>query len=273
MNVTEKFAFGDLRAVEAAVEHEREQRRRRSAPASHVERPRGTREQRAARCSLLQLRRAPQRRERDERDDQHDRRRPAEQPHRDRQVGLADDAVRLRRWPAAPAPRAPRPPSSRAACGGAGSHARRSLCNAPMRRIAAFARHRGARRAARTLSGHARRSRSPSRPTSRPRSSSARWRSSACSTRAACARSRRPAHPVPGWRQACFYARLRRRSRAALTSLGAASQELLYVHMVEHLLLGDIAALLIVLGLTGPLIAPILRIRLLRPPARARRTR
>jgi len=45
---------------------------------------------------------------------------------------------------------------------------------------------------------------------------------------------------------------------AALTSLGAASQDLLYVHMIEHLLLGDIAALLIVLGLTGPLIAPIL---------------
>ncbi len=32
--------------------------------------------------------------------------------------------------------------------------------------------------------------------------------------------------------------------------------------MTEHLLLGDIAALLIVLGLTGPLIAPILRIKL-----------
>ena len=34
------------------------------------------------------------------------------------------------------------------------------------------------------------------------------------------------------------------------------------MHMVEHLLVGDIAALLIVLGLTGPLIAPILRIKL-----------
>jgi cytochrome c oxidase assembly factor CtaG len=31
--------------------------------------------------------------------------------------------------------------------------------------------------------------------------------------------------------------------------------------MVEHLLIGDIAALLIVLGLTGPLIGPVLRIR------------
>ncbi|HMD52710.1 MAG TPA: cytochrome c oxidase assembly protein [Solirubrobacteraceae bacterium] len=66
-------------------------------------------------------------------------------------------------------------------------------------------------------------------------------------------------HPVPGWRQACFYSAFAVIA-AALTSLGSASQDLLYVHMIEHLLLGDIAALLIVLGLTGPLIAPILRI-------------
>jgi len=67
-------------------------------------------------------------------------------------------------------------------------------------------------------------------------------------------------HPVPGWRQACFYGGFVVIG-VALTSLGAASQDLLWVHMIEHLLLGDIAALLIVLGLTGPLIAPILRIR------------
>jgi cytochrome c oxidase assembly factor CtaG len=65
--------------------------------------------------------------------------------------------------------------------------------------------------------------------------------------------------PVPGWRQGCFYAGFVVIA-AALTSLGHDSQELLYVHMIEHLLLGDIAALLIVLGLTGPLIAPILKI-------------
>jgi cytochrome c oxidase assembly factor CtaG len=67
--------------------------------------------------------------------------------------------------------------------------------------------------------------------------------------------------PVPGWRQACFYGGFVVIG-AALTSLGHASQDLLWVHMIEHLLLGDIAALLIVLGLTGPLIAPILRIRI-----------
>ncbi|HTZ63026.1 MAG TPA: cytochrome c oxidase assembly protein [Solirubrobacteraceae bacterium] len=67
-------------------------------------------------------------------------------------------------------------------------------------------------------------------------------------------------NPVPGWRQACFYSGFVVIA-AALTSLGRISQELLFMHMIEHLLLGDVAALLIVLGLTGPLIAPILRIR------------
>ncbi len=68
-------------------------------------------------------------------------------------------------------------------------------------------------------------------------------------------------HPVPGWRQASFYAGFVTIA-VALTSLGSASQDLLCMHMVEHLLLGDIAALLIVLGLTGPLLAPILKIKL-----------
>ncbi len=33
--------------------------------------------------------------------------------------------------------------------------------------------------------------------------------------------------------------------------------------MAEHLLIGDIAALLIVLGMTGPLLAPLLRNRVI----------
>jgi cytochrome c oxidase assembly factor CtaG len=64
-------------------------------------------------------------------------------------------------------------------------------------------------------------------------------------------------HPVPGWRQACFYGGFVVIG-VALTSLGRISQDLLFVHMIEHLLLGDIAALLIVLGLTGLLLAPVL---------------
>src|ERR1035437_2130401 len=66
--------------------------------------------------------------------------------------------------------------------------------------------------------------------------------------------------PVPPWRQGCFCGGFIVIA-AALTSLGVPSEELLYGHMIEHLLLGDIAALLIVLGLTRPLLAPILRIR------------
>ena len=67
------------------------------------------------------------------------------------------------------------------------------------------------------------------------------------------------AKAVPRWRQGCFYAGCLL-IVSALTGLGSDSQELLYAHMIEHLMVGDIAALLIVLGLTGPLIAPILRI-------------
>ena len=67
----------------------------------------------------------------------------------------------------------------------------------------------------------------------------------------------RTSHPVPRWRQACFYAGFAVIG-AALTGLDRPSQDLLYMHMVEHLLLSDVAALLIVLGLTGPVLAPIL---------------
>jgi putative membrane protein len=69
----------------------------------------------------------------------------------------------------------------------------------------------------------------------------------------------RSGHPVPGWRQACFFGGVLVIA-GALTGLGVPSEELLYAHMIEHLLLGDIGALLIVLGLTGPMLAPILRI-------------
>jgi putative membrane protein len=72
----------------------------------------------------------------------------------------------------------------------------------------------------------------------------------------------RSTHPVPVWRQACFYGGLMMILVALLSPIGELSDELLYAHMIEHLLMGDIAALLIVLGLTGPLLAPVLRVRL-----------
>jgi cytochrome c oxidase assembly factor CtaG len=39
------------------------------------------------------------------------------------------------------------------------------------------------------------------------------------------------------------------------------SDQLLVAHMAEHLLIGDVAALLLVLGMTGPLLGPVLRLR------------
>jgi cytochrome c oxidase assembly factor CtaG len=68
------------------------------------------------------------------------------------------------------------------------------------------------------------------------------------------------AHRVPRWRQFCFYSGCAVIA-GALTGLDQPADELLYAHMIEHLLLSDVAALLIVLGLTGPLLAPVLRIR------------
>jgi putative membrane protein len=72
---------------------------------------------------------------------------------------------------------------------------------------------------------------------------------------------RQAGQPAPAWRQRCFYAGLIVIA-AALLSLGAVSRELLFLQMIEHLLVGDVAALLLVLGLTGPLIAPLLAIGL-----------
>src|SRR5215469_9813272 len=69
--------------------------------------------------------------------------------------------------------------------------------------------------------------------------------------------------PVPRCRQSCFYGGLAAILITYISPIGALSDELLAVHMVEHLFMADVGALLIVLGLTGPLIAPLLRIPLL----------
>lgn len=67
--------------------------------------------------------------------------------------------------------------------------------------------------------------------------------------------------PVPLWRQICFAAGLLVIALALITPLSDLADELVIAHMIEHLAIGDIATLLIVLGLTGPLLQPILAIR------------
>src|ERR1700744_5018142 len=66
--------------------------------------------------------------------------------------------------------------------------------------------------------------------------------------------------PVPIWRQLCFAAGLLCIAGPLIPPLSALADELVIAHMIEHLLIGDIASLLLVLGLTGPLLQPILAI-------------
>jgi cytochrome c oxidase assembly factor CtaG len=66
--------------------------------------------------------------------------------------------------------------------------------------------------------------------------------------------------PVPLWRQLCFAAGLLTIFAAIASPIDYIAEELVIAHMVEHLLIGDIASLLLVLGLTGPLLQPILAI-------------
>jgi putative membrane protein len=69
--------------------------------------------------------------------------------------------------------------------------------------------------------------------------------------------------PVPRWRQACFGAGLATIAIALFSPIGHISEELVIAHMGEHLLIGDIATLLLVLGLTKSLLQPALAIPVL----------
>ena len=72
---------------------------------------------------------------------------------------------------------------------------------------------------------------------------------------------RRQGRPVPAWRQFCFFAGAATGVAVLIPPVDKISDELLYAHMAQHLLLADVAALLIALSLTGPLLQPVLRHR------------
>ena len=69
--------------------------------------------------------------------------------------------------------------------------------------------------------------------------------------------SRRGA-PVGAWRQWCFYGGLALMVATLVSPLAHIADELFLAHMLEHLLLADLGTLLLVLGLTGPLLQPLL---------------
>jgi cytochrome c oxidase assembly factor CtaG len=76
------------------------------------------------------------------------------------------------------------------------------------------------------------------------------------------ARARTLAHqgrPVEQWRQASYASGLILLAAVLSPPVDSLADQLLVAHMAEHLVIGDIAALLIVLGFTGPLLAPLLR--------------
>ncbi|HEX8206416.1 MAG TPA: cytochrome c oxidase assembly protein [Solirubrobacteraceae bacterium] len=69
----------------------------------------------------------------------------------------------------------------------------------------------------------------------------------------------REGRAVATWRQLSFAGGLLL-ATAGVVALGGLADERFAVHMLEHLLLGDLAALLIVLGLTGQVLQPVLRL-------------
>ncbi len=67
--------------------------------------------------------------------------------------------------------------------------------------------------------------------------------------------------PVPGWRQASFATSLALLLVALVSPVDKLGEEdFFFMHMLQHVLLGDLAPLAFVAGLTGPLLRPVLAI-------------
>jgi putative membrane protein len=64
--------------------------------------------------------------------------------------------------------------------------------------------------------------------------------------------------PVALWRQLCFAGGVLAILGALVSPAAHLGEELIVAHMAQHLVMGDIATLLIVLGLTGPMLQPLL---------------
>jgi putative membrane protein len=68
--------------------------------------------------------------------------------------------------------------------------------------------------------------------------------------------------PVPGWRQALFGGGLAVLAFALFSPVDAVGeQQFFFVHMIQHVLIGEVAPLAVVAGLTGPVLRPVLAFR------------
>jgi cytochrome c oxidase assembly factor CtaG len=76
------------------------------------------------------------------------------------------------------------------------------------------------------------------------------------------ARERRP---VTAWRRAGFLVGVVLVTAVQLPPLDSLADDVLAAHMIQHIVIGDLASFLIVIGLTGPVLAPLLHFRLTRP--------
>jgi putative membrane protein len=76
------------------------------------------------------------------------------------------------------------------------------------------------------------------------------------------ARERRP---IPTWRIASFVFGVFLMFIVQVGPLDTLADDVLTAHMIQHIVIGDFASLFIVLGLTGPVIQPLLHMRATRP--------
>lgn len=76
---------------------------------------------------------------------------------------------------------------------------------------------------------------------------------------------RREHHAVGSWRAASFVAGVLLLVAVQIGPLDSLADQVLIVHMIQHIVIGDVCSFLIVLGLTGPVLQPLLRIRVTRP--------
>lgn len=72
----------------------------------------------------------------------------------------------------------------------------------------------------------------------------------------------RGGRPIATWRVACYFSGLALILGMFVSPVAHIGEELVLAHMIQHLVIGDLAALLIVLGLTRAVLQPILAIAL-----------
>ena len=75
----------------------------------------------------------------------------------------------------------------------------------------------------------------------------------------------REGRPVPGWRIGCFVSGVALLTAVQIGPLDTLADQMLVFHMAQHIVIGDLCSLLVVLGITGPVIQPLLHFRPTRP--------